>query len=171
MLPFIFSNIFVCLFELFRSTREFLTHMETSSLPVKDCKFWLMLGIHSYWAVRFFSASHLLRHGAFVYNGHLRGPWHSHLLPSVLRVVVLSLLVFTTKIYRCWDSNTQTSACMANALTHSATTAVFQHINNSQSFMHIMLQMKIEMFTCSWNNIKKELMNNFLQVILQKREK
>ena len=31
----------------------------------------------------FFSVPHLLWHGTFVYNGHLRGPWHSHLSPSV----------------------------------------------------------------------------------------
>ena len=30
----------------------------------------------------FFSVSHLLWHGSFVYNDHLRGPRQSHLLPS-----------------------------------------------------------------------------------------
>ena len=29
----------VCLFGVFHSTREFFTHMETSSLPAKGCKF------------------------------------------------------------------------------------------------------------------------------------
>ena len=28
------------------------THMETSPLPVKDCKFWPMLGNHGHWAER-----------------------------------------------------------------------------------------------------------------------
>ena len=73
MLPFILSK-HICLLELFRPTREFLTHMETLSLPVKGCKFWLMLGIYSYWAARFLSVPHRLRHRTFVYNGHLRGP-------------------------------------------------------------------------------------------------
>ena len=36
--------MFVCLIVVFRPTREFFTHMETSSLPVKGCKFWLILG-------------------------------------------------------------------------------------------------------------------------------
>ena len=45
--------IFVCLvFGVYRPTRKFFTHMETSPLPVKDCKFWSMLGTHGHWAVR-----------------------------------------------------------------------------------------------------------------------
>ena len=36
----------------FRSTREFFTHMETTSLPVKDCKYWLILSTQGHWAVR-----------------------------------------------------------------------------------------------------------------------
>ena len=32
-----------CLSWIFRPTREFFTHMETSPLPVKGCKFWPML--------------------------------------------------------------------------------------------------------------------------------
>ena len=31
--------LFVCLFGVFPPTREFLTHLETSPLPVKGCKF------------------------------------------------------------------------------------------------------------------------------------
>ena len=41
----------VCLFGVFHSTREFFTHMETSSLPVKGCKFWPILGTHDHKAV------------------------------------------------------------------------------------------------------------------------
>ena len=45
--------LFVCLFEVCRPTREFFTHMETTSpLPVKGCKFFPMLGTHSHWAMR-----------------------------------------------------------------------------------------------------------------------
>ena len=40
------------LFWVYRPTREFFIHMETSPLPVKDCKCWPMLGIHSHCAVR-----------------------------------------------------------------------------------------------------------------------
>ena len=31
-------SLFVCLFEVYRPTREFLTHMKTSLLPVMGCK-------------------------------------------------------------------------------------------------------------------------------------
>ena len=30
---------FICLFGVYRPTREFFTHVETSPLPVKGCKF------------------------------------------------------------------------------------------------------------------------------------
>ena len=40
---------FVSLFEIFRPTRELFTHMETSPLPVKDWKFWPMLGTCGHW--------------------------------------------------------------------------------------------------------------------------
>ena len=54
---------------------DFFTHMETSPLLVKGCKFWPVLNTHCHWAVRvFFSVPHLLWHGASVCNGHLRGP-------------------------------------------------------------------------------------------------
>ena len=47
------QTVFVCLFFLvYPPTWEFFTHMETSTLPVKDCKFWSMLGTHGHWAVR-----------------------------------------------------------------------------------------------------------------------
>ena len=38
---FVLSLSFVCLFVwvFYRPTRQFFTHMETSPLPVKDCKF------------------------------------------------------------------------------------------------------------------------------------
>ena len=39
--------LFFCcffLFSVYRPTREFFTHMETSPWPVKGCKFWPMLG-------------------------------------------------------------------------------------------------------------------------------
>ena len=43
--------LFVCLFGVYLPTREFFTHMETSPLPVKACKFWPLLGTHGNWAV------------------------------------------------------------------------------------------------------------------------
>ena len=40
-----FSLLFVCLFGVYRPTREFFTHL-TSPLPAKGCRFWPMLGTH-----------------------------------------------------------------------------------------------------------------------------
>ena len=43
---------FVCWFVWgFRPTREFLTDMETSPLPVNGCKFWPIFSIHDQWTV------------------------------------------------------------------------------------------------------------------------
>ena len=42
------ETLFVCLVGLFRPTRKMFTHMETSLLPVKNCKFWPMVDRHSY---------------------------------------------------------------------------------------------------------------------------
>ena len=80
----------------------------------------------------FFSVPHLLWHGPSIvsrllwygpsiYNGYLRGPMS--LTPVAERLAVeLSLSVLT--VCRGWDSNTQPSACEANALTHCAAAAV-----------------------------------------------
>ena len=38
--------VFFCLFD--RPTREFFTHMETSPLPLKGCKFWHMIGTYAW---------------------------------------------------------------------------------------------------------------------------
>ena len=45
------------LFGVFRPTREFFTHIETSPLPVNGCKFWPMLGTYGHWAVRVLQCS------------------------------------------------------------------------------------------------------------------
>ena len=68
------KTLFVGLLEGFRPTREFLTYMETSPLPVKGYKFWPMLDTHCHWVVRFLSVPHLLWHGTSIYNYHLWGP-------------------------------------------------------------------------------------------------
>ena len=44
--------LFVCLFGDYRPIREFFTHMEMSSLPVKGWKSWTMFDTHGHWAVR-----------------------------------------------------------------------------------------------------------------------
>ena len=73
----------------------FLTHLQTLPLPMKGCKFFLCSAFLAIDQWGFFSVSHLLWHGASVYNGHLRGP--VTLAPDAERFVVeLSLPVFTT---------------------------------------------------------------------------
>ena len=44
---YLFVCLFVCLFGVNRSTRKFLTDMETSPLQVKGCELWPMLDTHS----------------------------------------------------------------------------------------------------------------------------
>ena len=64
---------FVCLLGFFVPLGNF-SLMGTSSLPVKGCKFWHMLGTYGHWAVRVvFRAAPTVARGS-VYNGHLRGP-------------------------------------------------------------------------------------------------
>ena len=50
--------LLVCLYGVIRPTREFFTHMETSSEPVKGFKFW-PLGTHGHWATRVLYAAML----------------------------------------------------------------------------------------------------------------
>ena len=70
----------------------------------------------------FFSVPDLLWHRTSVYNGHLRGP--VTLTPIAERLAgELSLPVLTCQVCRGWDSNTQPSACGANAFTNYATAA------------------------------------------------
>ena len=70
------SYVIKILLVVFRATREFFTHMDTSPLPVKA-----MLGTRGHWAS--------------VYNGHLRGPVILTPIAQCL-AVELSLPVFTT---------------------------------------------------------------------------
>ena len=75
-IPWNFWVFFVCLYGVYLHTREFFTHMETSQLPLKGCKFWPMLGMEQW---EFFSCD----------TGHpfimviSEDQWHSHLLPRV----------------------------------------------------------------------------------------
>ena len=105
-----------CLFVLsFSFHSRIFTHMKTSPLPVEACKFGPMPGTHRRWQLGFFSVAPLLRHGASVYNGYLR--WPVTLTPiAECLAVKLSLHVLTILVCCGWDSNTQPSACEANAL-------------------------------------------------------
>ena len=78
---------FVCLFWVYHPTREFFTHMQTSPLPLKGCKFW------PWWPLS--SEGSLAWHGESVYNGNIRGP--VTVTPTAERLAVELLLpVFTT---------------------------------------------------------------------------
>ena len=96
-----------------------------TSLVSFVCLLWVfMLGTHCHWSVGFFIVQHLLWHGISINYGISEYPWHSHLFAERLAVEP-SLLVFTTKVCRVWDSKTQSFACEANTLTNSATAAAF----------------------------------------------
>ena len=74
----------VCLFGVLRPTRhrEFLTHLETLPLPVKD--YYILTYA---WHSRPLSCEGSLAchtvHGVSAFNGHLRGPLTPTVLPSV----------------------------------------------------------------------------------------
>ena len=68
----LFLCLSVCLFGVFHSIRGFFTHLKTSSLPVKGCKFWPILGIYGLGAVRVrLRATPTVTRGI---NSQLRGP-------------------------------------------------------------------------------------------------
>ena len=75
--------------------------METSPLPVKDCKCSALMAIEQ-WGL--FNAPHPPRHGPTIYNGHLRGPVTLTLVAE-RTAVELSLPVFTTWVCRVRGSN------------------------------------------------------------------
>ena len=71
----------------------------------------------------FFSVPHLLWHGASVYNGHFRATQCWAFSGGAVKTYF--------KVFRGWDSNTQPSACGANALTNCATAAAincYEHV-------------------------------------------
>ena len=82
-----FVCLFVCLHGDFPPTWEFFTNIEMSSLSVKCCTFWLMLGIYGHWALSSdcFLVCHtycVTAHGPFIIVIS-DDSWHSHLLPSI----------------------------------------------------------------------------------------
>ena len=75
----IYFSFFVCLFEVYSPTRECFTHMETSPLPVKGCKFWPR---HS-WPLGSEGSLTCCDMGLPFIIVISEEPWHAHLLPSV----------------------------------------------------------------------------------------
>ena len=115
--------VFVCLFGVYRPTREFLLIWRRHHYRCRSANFDLCLALMAIEPREFFSVPRLLWHGASVYNGHLRGLVTLTLIAELL-AVELSLPVFMTSVCGGWDSNTQPSACGANAQTHCTTAAV-----------------------------------------------
>ena len=85
----------VC-FGVYRPTREFFTHMDTSPLLVKGCKCSALMAIEQ-WG--FFSVPHLLRHGPTLYNDHPRGPV-THTFCRVFGSGAATIPVFMTGLSR-----------------------------------------------------------------------
>ena len=100
---------------------------------------------------QFFSVPRLMLHGSSVYNGHLWDPWHSHQIPSFrhLELSLSVLPVFTTYICSSWDSNSQPSACEANALLPPRST-----INKSRACVHYCYCFPFPIFRLNLNQPK-----------------
>ena len=113
--------LFVCLF--FVPLENFFTHLETSPLPMKSCKFWPMLGTLGHWAVRvLWRATHIVTRGICLL-------WSSPKTRATRACCqafgngAVTTCVLKTSVCRDWDLNTQLSAFGENALTHCATAA------------------------------------------------
>ena len=104
---------FFVLLEIFQSFGDV-------SIRVRPAKFdlWSALMAIEQWG--FFSVLHLLWQGYQIIMVISVDPWHSHLLSSVWQWSYHYL--FEDLGLLRWDSNTLPSACVANALTHCATT-------------------------------------------------
>ena len=110
--------LYVCLIGVWRPTREFFTHMESSPLPVKDCKFWPMLGTYDHCGI----LSTYCKEGNPFIIVISEEPWYSNLLPTVWQCSCHYLCLRLRSVAG-WDSNTQLSAFVANALRNCATAA------------------------------------------------
>ena len=74
----------VCLFGVFRPTREFFTHLETSPFPLKCFKLWTLLGTYGHMCSEGFLACHTNCDMGYLFIMVIYDdPSHSHLLPSV----------------------------------------------------------------------------------------
>ena len=107
----------VCWFVLGLSSLSIFTHMEMSPLPVKGCEFWPMLGTHGHWAVR------VLWRATPTVTRDIR-LWWSSSGTSDTRTYYRAFSFYTFCVDGL-DSNTQPSACGANALIQAENTLFF----------------------------------------------
>ena len=119
-----FYDLFVCFFDFYR-LENFSLIWRRHHYRWRATNFDLSLAVMAIEQWGFFRVSHLLWHGASVYNynGHLRGPLTLTLIAE-RSAVGLSILFIRTWVCGGWDSNIQPYACEANALTYCATAAV-----------------------------------------------
>ena len=116
----VYTVMCVCLLGVYRSTREFFTHMETSPLPVKGCKFWPLLGIDGFeqW-------------GSLTCHTHwdtglpfkimvIQDPWHSHLMPSVWQ--------WDVTICRDWGSNPDLRHARWTLYLYTTTVVIYSNV-------------------------------------------
>ena len=133
--------LFICLVEVFRSTREFFTHLRTSTLPVKGYKFDLSSTLMTIRQWGCFNVPHLLWHGSFLYYGHFRGP--VALTPVAFgRGAVTSC--FNHLVCPDRGSNLDLPPCGANALTLShrggvVVVVVLQSISKAQRYQAVIV--------------------------------
>ena len=143
--------IYFCLFVwAFRPTHEFFTHYW-----LRAANFYLCLALMAIEQWGFFSVPHLLWHGATVYNGNLWGRV-THTPIAERSAMVLSTCFYDLSLTHSMDSNTQPSACVANALTHCATAASTSPRNIWNSLLtkrksYIYGEQKFIVLKCSWN--------------------
>ena len=134
----------VCL-ECYRPTREFFTHIETSPLSVKGCKFWPILSPSGHWKVRVSLACHSYcntgRPFIMVFSND---SCYSHI--ECLVGDQLSLPVSKTYVCSGLDLNKQLFAFAAKTRINCPTMATFQFLSTRHFgyFCHLyMLPMKI----------------------------
>ena len=111
------------MFGVYHPTREFSLIWRRHQCRWRAANFDLCLALMVIEQWGFFRVSNPLWQGTTVFNGYLRGL--VTLTPIAGRLAVkLSLPVLTTSVFRGCDSNTQTSAIGANALTHCSIAVV-----------------------------------------------
>ena len=119
------NNCFICLYVFWGIS----SHSKNFSLKWRRhhygkfyfdlCSALMVIGL---W--RFFSVPHLLWHGVSIYNGHLAPRTRdTHNFCRVFASGAVTTCFYDFDLLR-WDSNTQPSACGANALTDCATAVV-----------------------------------------------
>ena len=104
------SDMFFVLFGVYRPTREFCTHLETSPLQIKGCNFDLCSTLTAIEQWGSFNVPHPLRHGPTVYNGH-----HNHTCCRAFGSGAVTTCFYDSGLSRP-GIKPRSPACKANAL-------------------------------------------------------